>query len=59
MAVTKKYLTINDFNGICRTCLSSKNLQIISGVLNDDLIPIDFVLNKHTQIKVRLIIIID
>lgn len=49
MAVTKENITIDDFNKICRTCLSVQDLCSIYGIDNTD---VEFILNKYTQVKV-------
>lgn len=53
--VTEKNITINDFNRICRTCLSTKDLHTIYGVINSDFSSIKFILNKYTEVKVKLV----
>lgn len=54
MAVIKENLTlnVNAFNSICRTCLSPQDLHSINGIYDADLVSIEFILNKCTQVKV-------
>lgn len=50
--VTKKNVTINDFQRVCRTCLTTVDLQSISELFNSGFFPDEIVLNKYTQVLV-------